>query len=86
MKRWFVRIAYAIPILAICLAGLATLWDEEVISFMLLVVAAVALPSLYTIAIQRQRINEGKCYRCGYDLQGTPSGDCPECGAGRREK
>jgi len=24
----------------------------------------------------------GLCVRCGYDLRGTPSGRCPECGTG----
>ena len=36
--------------------------------------------------IRQLRINQGKCYRYGYELQGTPTGDCPECGASRRVK
>lgn len=28
-----------------------------------------------------QRISEGRCGHCGYDLAGNVSGVCPECGA-----
>ena len=37
-------------------------------------------------AIRRtRRRRRGACERCGYDLRGTPSGGCPECGFARAE-
>jgi len=29
----------------------------------------------------KQRIRQGRCYKCDYDLTGNVSGHCPECGA-----
>ncbi len=29
---------------------------------------------------RRQRLEQGLCVRCGYDLRGNASGQCPECG------
>jgi hypothetical protein len=31
--------------------------------------------------IQRRRAMKGHCPKCGYDLQGLASANCPECGA-----
>ena len=32
----------------------------------------------------RRRLERGLCVRCGYDLRGSTSGVCPECGTPRR--
>lgn len=32
--------------------------------------------------IKRRYFTPGVCRKCGYDLRGTPSGVCPECGHG----
>jgi hypothetical protein len=32
--------------------------------------------------IKRRYFTQGVCRKCGYDLRGTPSGTCPECGHG----
>jgi hypothetical protein len=46
--------------------------------------AAVA-PVLWAIALWRHRRarRQGVCVRCGYDLRGSESAACPECGAAR---
>ena len=31
-------------------------------------------------SITEQRLREGLCLKCGYDLTGNESGVCPECG------
>jgi len=36
--------------------------------------------SLLVCSVTRRR-RTGTCVRCGYDLSGTPSARCPECGA-----
>ena len=52
----------------------------------LLVVAALALPTLrLSLVVFRRRrsgraASQGLCARCGYDLRATPD-KCPECGA-----
>src|SRR5436309_1373752 len=56
------------------------------------VVIATALPPLLWLVwlgvtgrkawVRRRRRRLGLCLRCGYDLRGSPSGACPECGAG----
>lgn len=42
-----------------------------------------ACPSAYWLRLRRRRRwrqRQGRCYHCGYDLQGNASGVCPECG------
>ncbi len=34
----------------------------------------------FTRHIKRRYFSPGICRKCGYDLRGTPSGICPECG------
>ena len=34
--------------------------------------------------IKRRYFTPGICRKCGYDLQGSPSGVCPECGRGQQ--
>ena len=36
---------------------------------------------LYRFARRRSRLSKGLCPTCAYDLKGSPSGPCPECGA-----
>jgi hypothetical protein len=52
------------------------------------VVAAAAVPPLLWLAVHgrrawvsRRRRRLGLCRRCGYDLRGSESGRCSECGA-----
>lgn len=52
------------------------------------VVAVTALPSLLWLSVRarrawvrRRRGRRGLCRRCGYDLRGSPSARCSECGA-----
>ncbi|OQZ01737.1 MAG: hypothetical protein B6D36_13745 [Planctomycetes bacterium UTPLA1] len=45
-------------------------------------VGLLAAVSLVIIWQTRQRIPEGHCRQCGYDLRGNDSGRCSECGAG----
>jgi hypothetical protein len=33
-----------------------------------------------TLHIKRRYFTQGLCRKCGYDLRGSPSGVCPECG------
>jgi hypothetical protein len=41
--------------------------------------AAIAIPTAIAW-LPRRRPRPGHCRRCGYDLTGTQSGRCPECG------
>jgi len=40
--------------------------------------------ALYPAVRRRKRIAAGLCPSCGYDLRGSPSSTCPECGGPRR--
>ena len=44
---------------------------------LLLVVNAAPLTRMF---VRRRRSQRGHCVTCGYDLRGSPSGTCPECG------
>jgi hypothetical protein len=65
--------------------GCTTRWDVvyvklplwmPVFLFLVLPASAVAVRSVR----RRRRRNRGLCERCGYDLRGSVSGRCPECG------
>lgn len=49
-------------------------------------VCLACVPIAFAIAIHFREIHtrrdRGLCERCGYDLRGNTSGQCPECGAG----
>jgi hypothetical protein len=45
-----------------------------------LISLVVSMPALIGITRMRLRQRRGSCVRCGYDLRGTPSRNCPECG------
>jgi hypothetical protein len=63
-------------------------WSETrrvlIVPYGLLIALAGAAPlvRLAARAWRRLRRSQGRCAACGYDLRGTPSGGCPECGAG----
>jgi hypothetical protein len=42
------------------------------------VLTAAPTVTLFLVSIRRRRV--GACRSCGYDLRGTPTGVCPECG------
>jgi hypothetical protein len=51
------------------------------------IMAVTAVPPLLWLAatgrrawVRRRRRRLGRCLACGYDLRGTPSGRCSECG------
>jgi predicted amidophosphoribosyltransferase len=44
----------------------------------------VAIPTAWLWRRDR-RHSPGCCPRCGYDLSGTPSGICPECGRAQKK-
>jgi hypothetical protein len=44
---------------------------------------AAITPAGMTALRRRRRRRRGLCLACGYDLRGTPSGACPECGTSR---
>lgn len=65
-----------------CYCGEGTFWA-------LIICGSVGLitlgPAIYLLPIgrRRQRLIEGRCPACGYDMSGSPKADrCPECGAG----
>lgn len=53
------------------------------VPYWMLMLPAAALWSIRTRRVYRakQRIISGCCVACGYDLRGSPSGRCPECGS-----
>lgn len=44
---------------------------------------AIVLPGVIRAARGRRRDRAGLCIACGYDLRGSTSGTCPECGTAR---
>lgn len=57
-------------------------WSSTLIHFPLGLVALVlgVWPAVALVRWLRHRRRSGLCKGCGYDLRGSPSGDCPECG------
>ena len=49
-----------------------------------LFLAFLVLPMMSLLRYRRSliRIQQGRCWSCGYNLSGNESGTCPECGAG----
>lgn len=59
------------------------------ISYRLLVLVFTTLgimPLAVTGFRVRRRARRGRCTACGYDLRGSPSGVCPECGVRREDR
>jgi hypothetical protein len=49
----------------------------------LIALGLAIMPARSAWILHRRRIARGTCPACGYDLRGTPSKTCPECGAAR---
>jgi hypothetical protein len=50
--------------------------------YWVLAILFAILPARWMLSYRRaaRREREGRCLRCGYDLRGSTSGKCPECG------
>lgn len=65
-----------------------TTWLEAIVPLasmpLVLINAALWLPSLRRRALAARCEEEPQCENCGYSLRGNESGICPECGTERR--
>jgi hypothetical protein len=57
-------------------------WSGRTIAFPCWLAAMIGgiWPAFATVRWLRRRRRPGRCRSCGYDLRGSPSGVCPECG------
>ncbi len=59
---------------------LAIIWSGFLVDTALYSLVWVVLLTLIVAVRRRLRSRRGCCVTCGYDLRGTPHGQCPECG------
>ena len=59
---------------------LAIIWRGFLVDTALYSLVWVVLLTLIVAVRRRLRSRQGCCVICGYDLRGTPHGQCPECG------
>lgn len=65
-----------------------TIYNILIWPFLVLLGMFTAIEFLCEIRNYRRvrRKRAGRCCNCGYDLRGSPSGRCPECGTKRSEE
>lgn len=56
------------------------------LAYVTLASAIMPISALFRSCRQRRRARNGQCLRCGYDLRGSESGVCPECGTALARK
>ena len=59
---------------------LALIWSGFLADTALYSLLWLVLLMLIVAGRRRLRSRQGCCVTCGYDLRGTPHGQCPECG------
>ena len=78
-----VRVVVAVAVFALLAVGLANGHSAKVACVVVPAVWAAML-AWYFIdrpkVLRRQRLANGLCGKCGYDLRGNLSGVCPKCG------
>jgi len=80
------RVAVAVAVTGLFAVGIVR-GDWTIFGFVVLVTAWAGLLGWHLVdrpnALRRRRLKCGLCGKCGYDLRGSVSGVCPECGQPR---
>jgi hypothetical protein len=61
-------------------------WNITWFSMPLWIPFVVAIVPAILLRFRRRAVAVGCCRGCGYDLRGSPSGICPECGVRREDR